>query len=317
MRFTDQSLYEIIQYINLQLTEEKERQKIIFEIFNPDLAQGKFSGETLFTEGNHYIYRSYKIWMDLAESFDCRFTTPIPVDNFFVKITFEKLNITDSWHRQQDTTSDNTEKYGTDSDFSRINKSEEPGFLMEYLNCLTRVSVKEGDSILDLGINRGDEFAIFKQNYDKSFLATLNFTGVDHSGSAIARADKRFPQDNFHFIEGDINYLSELNINKHDLIISIGTLQSPGVNSDQILRNLVQNHLNDQGRLILGFPNCRYVDGEIKYGAKVKNYSHPELSLVLKDIIFYKKYLQQHKFRVTITGKYYLFLTAIPMKRKQ
>jgi hypothetical protein len=46
------------------------------------------------------------------------------------------------------------------------------------------------------------------------------------------------------------------------------------------------------------------------YGAKAPNYPFSELSLVLKDIHFTKKYLQQKKYRVIITGKDYLFLTA-------
>ncbi|MCK4974827.1 MAG: methyltransferase, partial [Sulfurimonas sp.] len=62
--------------------------------------------------------------------------------------------------------------------------------------------------------------------------------------------------------------------------------------------------------MILGFPNCRWIDGEMVYGAKAPNYSFNEMSLVLKDIHFCKKYLQQKKYRVTITGKDYLFLTA-------
>jgi hypothetical protein len=74
--------------------------------------------------------------------------------------------------------------------------------------------------------------------------------------------------------------------------------------------SLVQDHLTEQGAVILGFPNCRYTDGEVVYGAKVKNYTEPELSLLIKDIYFIKKYLQQHRFRVTLFGKHDLFLVG-------
>jgi len=77
-----------------------------------------------------------------------------------------------------------------------------------------------------------------------------------------------------------------------------------------MLAYMIQNHLTSGGALILGFPNCRWSDGEMLYGAKAPNYSTSELSLVIKDIYFCKKYLQQHRFRVTLSGKEYLFLTA-------
>jgi len=74
--------------------------------------------------------------------------------------------------------------------------------------------------------------------------------------------------------------------------------------------SIVQNQLKKNGSMILGFPNCRWIDGEMVYGARVKNYPFSEMGLLYKDVIFSKKYLQQKKFRVTITGKDYIFLTA-------
>ena len=83
-----------------------------------------------------------------------------------------------------------------------------------------------------------------------------------------------------------------------------------------LLRNLVQNRLTERGALILGFPNSRYVDGEVVYGARMKNFRQAELSLLVKDLAFYKKYLQQHKFKVFITGKYDLLITAVRAEGK-
>jgi hypothetical protein len=74
--------------------------------------------------------------------------------------------------------------------------------------------------------------------------------------------------------------------------------------------DVVQNRLKRDGAMILGFPNCRWIDGEMIYGAMMKNYSFSEMSNLYKDVNFAKKYLQQKKFRVTITGKDYIFVTA-------
>jgi hypothetical protein len=74
--------------------------------------------------------------------------------------------------------------------------------------------------------------------------------------------------------------------------------------------SLVQEHLCNNGALILGFPNSRWMDTELIYGAKAPNYPYSEMSLLFNDVIFAKKYLQQKKFRVTITGREYIFLTA-------
>ena len=108
--------------------------------------------------------------------------------------------------------------------------------------------------------------------------------------------------------------MAELNLKKADLLISIGTLQSSGLNFKLLFMDLIQNYLEDKGSVILGFPNCRWIDGESIYGAKAANYSYSEQSVLYKDVYFCKKYLQQKKYRVTLTGKNYLFLTATSIK---
>ena len=50
--------------------------------------------------------------------------------------------------------------------------------------------------------------------------------------------------------------------------------------------------------------------GELIYGAKVPNYEYSEMGVLYSDVIYCKKHLQQKKFRVTLTGKDYLFLTG-------
>jgi len=119
---------------------------------------------------------------------------------------------------------------------------------------------------------------------------------------------------NVSFQVGDINNLDKLGLDSYDLIISIGTLQSSGINFNEKFMEIVQNYLKKDGAMILGFPNCRWYDNEMVYGAKAKNYSFSEMSLLYKDVMFCKKYLQQKKFRVTITGKDYIFITATSIR---
>ena len=62
---------------------------------------------------------------------------------------------------------------------------------------------------------------------------------------------------------------------------------------------------------MLGFPNSRFRDGEVVYGARVRNLREPDLSLLVKDLSFYRRYLHQHGFRTFLGGKYDLLLTAV------
>ena len=82
-----------------------------------------------------------------------------------------------------------------------------------------------------------------------------------------------------------------------------------------VFMSLVQDYLQEGGSIILGFPNCRWMGSDIIYGAKNPTYTYSEQSLLYKDVYFCKKYLQQKKFRVTLTGKNYLFLTATSIKK--
>ena len=139
----------------------------------------------------------------------------------------------------------------------------------------------------------------------------MELVGIDHSKSAIAHARALFPEENVTFYIHDINRLQELDLGTFDLLISIGTFQSPGINFKSFFMELVQSHLDKKdSALILGFPNSRWKGGELIYGAKAPNYAMSEMSLLFNDVIFCKKYLQQKKYRVTLTGKQYIFLTA-------
>ena len=166
--------------------------------------------------------------------------------------------------------------------------------------------------ILNLGINSGEEFDVIKNllgNFENHELV-----GIDYSKSAIEKAKERFPFQNVKFYSHDINELDTLNLGEFDLIVTIGTLQSSNINLKTTFMSIVQNYLKKDGAIILGFPNCRWIDGEMIYGAKAKNYSFSEKSVLYKDVYFCKKYLQQKKFRVSVTGKHYVFLTGTSIR---
>ena len=306
--FTDETMFEIVMYFENEL---KLKDEIFIEVLNPDLDKNYYAGEKLLVQNKNFIYRSYKAWSDLSELLFCKFfVVELKVNTVILK--FKKLDKVDSFHR--DINDERNEKYGEMSTFFRINKNEEPTFLYTYLNALKNVNVKEKKNILNLGINKADEFELIKNLIDEEIFSKIDFVGVDYSSSAIEFAKKRFPQENLTFYNHDINKLAELNLEKADLLISIGTLQSSGLNFKLLFMDLIQNYLEDKGSVILGFPNCRWIDGESIYGAKAANYSYSEQSVLYKDVYFCKKYLQQKKYRVTLTGKNYLFLTATSIK---
>ena len=306
-KFTNEPMYEIISYLNNEL---KNQDKSEIEVLNPNIKTNAYAGESIKLD-KEYIYRSYKSWTDLAEILFSRLFI-LEIKEQTILLQFLKLDLNESFHN--DLNNDRNEKYGENSTFFKINKNEEPAFLNAYSYALKNAKVSEKKNILNLGINKADEFEIIKNVADNKSFEEINFVGVDYSKSAIEFAKNRFPSKNFTFYNHDINKLNELNLEKSDLIISIGTLQSSSLNFKLLFMDLVQNYLEDNGSIILGFPNCRWINGEMIYGAKAANYSYSEQSVLYKDVYFCKKYLQQKKYRVTLTGKNYLFLTATSIK---
>lgn len=248
----------------------------------------------------------YKALIDLTQLFFMKMLTPHILDDETTLLRFYKLNEATSFHKEEQS----NEKYGVESEFFKIDKTAQFSFLYHYRQALKFVNIKEKKRVLNLGINKADEFGVIKEMLQDDEFAAKKFIGIDYSSSAIEYAKESFAYANTEFICHDINKLAELDLGKFDLIVSIGTLQSSGIEFNLTFMNLYQNYLQKGGSIILGFPNCRWCDGEMIYGAKAPNYPFSEMSLVLKDIHFCKKYLQQKGYRVVITGKDYLFLTA-------
>ncbi len=304
MIFTIQNMQEIMQDLQQKL---EKKDTVSFKILNPDLHDG-YAGDEVVTEGKNYIYRGMKSWADLAELLMCKLLLPKKVEYPLVMLTLKKLHKKSSFHL--DNPENKNEKYGVQSNFFSIHKMEEPSFLYYYKQALNNVNIEKRKRVLNLGVNRGDEFEIIKNSLDASKYKNIELLGIDHSKTAIEYAKSVFKEENVKLYIEDINNIERLSLGKFNLLISIGTLQSPSINFKPFFMSLVQNYLEKDSAIILGFPNCRWIGGEMVYGAKVPNYSMSEMSLLFSDVIFCKKYLQQKKFRVTITGKQYIFLTA-------
>lgn len=307
MLFTTQSMQDIIITLTSKVKVCGAGEYFSFEILDPDLGDG-YAGDIVEIEGESYIYRGYKSWTDLAELLRCKMMTPKKSTYPLVKLHFKKLKTQHSFHIES--SSSKEEKYGVNSHFSQVHKMEEPAFIYYYNQALENAKLSQRKHILNLGINTGDEFAVIKNSLNAETYKKMHLVGIDHSNTAIAYAQSNFPEENVRFYVHDINDLDHLNLERFDMLISIGTLQSPSINFKPFFMSLVQNYLEKDAAIILGFPNSRWVGGEMIYGAKAPNYSMSEMSLLFSDVMFCKKYLQQKKFRVTLTGKQYIFLTA-------
>lgn len=307
--FINHRLNEVCDYLSAAVSKIKQADIITFSVMSPDLNPQLFNGETAEHHDIKYIHRSLKCWMDLAETLNCRMLMPENLSDGLVKIRFQKLSEI-GWHSKEN--SDVTEKYGRRSLFFRLDKSEEASFLYDFTTSITNLDLFSGCKVLNLGCHSGTEFKML-HDIDSKIFHYANFTGIDHSKTAIDQARNDFPES--RFITGDANKLTDLINQRFDLIISIGTLQSPGIDAKKLFMQLVQDYLNPNGAILIGQPNCRYLESEIKYGAVTKNRQNGELGLVISDLFFYKKYLQQHKFETFLRGKYYLFLAG-KMKNK-
>lgn len=337
-------LLDVIAHVQAQLAAGAR--VVAFTVADPDLGHGRYAGERIDGDDDGpLLHRPWRVWIELADRLGLRLRTPRPAPDGAPRLllTFERLALAARWQdapassgdrtkdaaaaaddaasaaaaaaaaaaRAQD---DRTERYGAHSGYARIAKAEEPGFVLDLAEALARCAPPPTARVLDLGCNDGDELALMMALSPP--LASATFVGVDHSASAIEVARRRFahlPAGRVQLLCADLNELALLpqGLGRFDLVVCFGTLQSPGVDDRALLRRLVQHHLAPRGAIVLGVPNCRYLDGELSHGARMRNFRQPELGLVVKDLAFYRKYLQQHDRQVFVTGNHTLLLTAI------
>ncbi len=301
--YRDEPLLAIIAEIQRELAGGATR--LAVRVIDPDLGRGRHAGERVEHAGIAYRHRGFRVWVDLAERLGLRLLTPRVVEPPLIELTFEVLVANAG---PAPGPSDPTEKYGVTAELA--SKLEEPGFVLDFAEALARTKLPAAPRILELGVNTGDAFELVCSLVPE-LRTRASFVGIDHSASAIAAARARFPAANFQLVCADLGELASLALPRFDLVISIATLQSPSVDDRDVLRKLVQDHLTPQGAVILGVPNCRYRDGELSYGTRMRNFRQPELGLLVKDVAFYRKYLQQHHRQVFVTGKNYVLVTGV------
>jgi 2-polyprenyl-3-methyl-5-hydroxy-6-metoxy-1,4-benzoquinol methylase len=296
--FRAEPLTAIIAHLEAELAAGAPR--IAIAVLDPDLGRGRYAGELVDHAGEAFVHRPWRVWIDLAERLGLRMATPRPAGApGLIAIGFERL--VDDRSRAPGAVA---ERYGHGSEFARIAKLEDPGFVLDLADARARARLGPTPRVLDLGVNTGDELTVIERA-----APGCDIVGIDHSASALAVARARFPAA--RFIEADLGALATLGLGAFDLVISLNTLQSPGVDDRAVLRQVVQHHLAPGGAVILGVPNSRYVAGELVYGARMKNFRQPELGLLIKDVAFYRKYLQQHHRQVFVTGKHYILVTGV------
>ena len=288
-RFTDEPLHAIIAHVAASLALGESAELIVPD---PDLGRHAYPGAAIAGA----LHRPWRVWTELADRMNARISIRTSPNGDDVMLRFELLD-----RERTPSRGEGSEAYGAASGFAQLKKLEDPGFVIDLREALGRARLPSAPRVLDLGVNTGDELALVYQAAPDAIV-----TGIDHAETALVIARAHWPSATF--LQGDV--AQPLPVGRFDLIIAIGMMQIGNLDDRALLRRLVQNHLALTGALILGVPNCRYIDGEVSFGARMLNFSQPELGLVIKDIAFYRKYLQQHHLQVFVTGRNYLFVTG-------
>lgn len=305
----DQPLRWIVAHVQRQLAAGATEVRL--RVLDPDLARGRHAGERVTIAGIDHIHRPLRVWVDLAERLGLRLLTPRPATPPTIELCLERLDPAADWHSAP--VPDPREKYGADSSFARISKLEDPDFILDLADAIERVGLGPDARVLELGVNRGDALVLLTERVP-GLAARGQLVGIDHCSSALARARARLPGARLLAADlADLEALTAAELGRFDLVMAIDTLQSSGLDDRALLRHIVQRWLAPRGAVLLGVANCRYLDGEVVHGARMKNFRQPELGMVIKDVAFYRKYLQQHARQVFVTGRHELLITAVPI----
>jgi SAM-dependent methyltransferase len=296
--FRRETLHEVVQVLR--------GGTMTLRVLDPDRGRGRHAGEVVEVGGVAYVHRPWRVWLELAERLGLRMLTPGAAPPPLVDVRFERLAAAPPSPPPREP--DVTERYGTASPFARIVRAEDPGFLLDLDDALDRIPLPAAPRLLDLGCNTGEVLALLVAL--RPALAAAELVGIDHSTSVLAAAAARLPHG--RWLRADLASPLPADLGRFDLVVSVGTLQSGALDDRALLRAVVQDHLAPAGSIVLGVPNCRYLDGETIHGARMKNFHQPELGLLVKDVAFYRKYLQQHRRRVYVTGKDYVLVTGVP-----
>lgn len=283
-------LCEVLPRLRAALLEAGE---VGFSVPDPDAGAGLYAGEV----GRAGRHRSYATWLDVAEVLGAKLMTPRVLEGGRVELTLQRLPPVVRGG-----------EYGAGSEFQRLDKLEDPWFLQGFTEALHQAGLKAGARILSVGVGAGRELDALALAYPG---LSVEVTGIDLDESALSLARERYSA--WTFLVGNVNALSA-DLGRFDLIVALSVLQSRAVNLDVALRGLLKRHLEPGGGLIVGFPNCRYAGGELRYGARMLNFRDPDLSLLMADVALVRRHLHKHGFKVYVTGKYEVLVTGVPVQ---
>jgi len=311
LRFVRESMPEILAQLSAAVAALAPGESVAFEVPDPDLSQTHYPGELLGDGPSSRVYRPLATWLDLAEALECALATPRACLETpdFIRLRFRKLAVRASWQSGA-LPSGHTERYGTASEFGRVDKLEEPRFLADYLASIRSMALPPDGRVLALGVNQGAELGVLTTLFGPDRLAQMSLVGVDHAGSVIEEARARYSAPCFRFVEADLADLEALDLGRFDLVVALNTLHSPAFDGRAVFRRVLSHHLRPGGAVLLGFPNCRYLDHSLVYGAQRKGVEGVELAVLLKEVKYYKRVLHQHGMDVKLFGKYTLLLSG-------
>lgn len=306
MRFTDQPFTHILDYIQQWCQTAQVGDDLIFEVPHPDRFNCTIPGsrEQLGTRDGSWtgIYRPLSCWLSLAERLACRCFLPPPSDSDFLRLRLQKQAEGDL-HSGHDPES----KYGNAAAYWTLDKREWPDYVLDFQQAVRLMPQSSPLNVLELGCHRGDGYDLLRQSLPD---CRLNYRGIDHAPSAIAHAKATYPQEGAHFECADLRDVETLDLDRYDLILALGVLHTTSLNGKDLLMRLVRHHLNPQAMIVLTFPNCRLRDTGLSYGAKMKNFSESDLSVLVREVAFYRRYLHGKGFRTRLFGQHYWFLSA-------
>ncbi|MEW6423035.1 MAG: class I SAM-dependent methyltransferase [Deinococcota bacterium] len=291
LHFTHEPLSLIFSAVRAAFAAAGE---VAFTVPDPDLGLGRYAGEA----APHGLHRPWQTWADLADLLGAHLLTPERVGEGRVCVRLR---------RYANTPAPDAEGYGASGDWVRVDKLEDLVFLFTLIEALRRVNPPAGGRVLALGVNAGRELDALVLAFPDRTLMTV---GLDLDETALAAARLRHPRATFRVL--DVTSLPAPDLGRFDLVLALSLLQSPGIRQDVLLAALRRHHLTPTGGLILGFPNARYRDGFLSYGARLRNFARPDLSLLTADVTAARRGLQKHGFKVFVTGKYEVLVTAIP-----
>lgn len=263
-----------------------------FSVPDPDLGLGLYAGETTAAG----IHRPLLVWADLADALGAHLLLPERLLGGHASLHYRAYAAAPA---------PDDSGYDPAGEWGRVHKLEDPILLLTLTEALRRVNPPDGGRVLALGVNSGRELEALRLAFAGR---RFEVVGLDLDQRALDAAQQRYPA--WEFVQADVNALPPT-LGKFDLVLALSVLQSPGVIQDVLLANLRKKHLSAGGGLILGFPNARYCDGFLSYGARMRNFARPDLSLLMTDVTNARRGLQKHGFKVFVTGKYEVLVTAI------